>query len=220
MLATSLIRKHVEELYKEHKDKLRRRRRNGPPSASFPGSYPSESVAFTSLPIQKRQDIFRSLSRKFAMFPEASELHLTAYCAARVKASYAYIYDCEQQKGKPRRFTQFPRDVAFRDLCDIKAQAGREHKTVRRYFYDRMDLKRSKYVCVPWFSTSCPLTYTYTFSDSRTELGLVRGSLNKRVPKTMASADLSLVFLFYIFVTADPYHQSSSQYCYEMLARI
>ncbi|RXW15104.1 hypothetical protein EST38_g10750 [Candolleomyces aberdarensis] len=137
-----LIRKHVEEIYKEHKEKIGQAPAGGGgrPSSSLPGS-DLDSAALTGLPIQRRQDILRSLSRKFAMYPTADELHLSPGWAARVKASYAYFYDCGQQKNK-RKWTQFPWNVAFRDLCDIKAQVDSGYKTVRREcFYDRMALK-------------------------------------------------------------------------------
>ncbi|RXW15101.1 hypothetical protein EST38_g10748 [Candolleomyces aberdarensis] len=137
-----LIRKHVEEIYKEHKEKIGQAPAGGGgrPSSSLPGS-DLDSAALTGLPIQRRQDILRSLSRKFAMYPTADELHLSPGWAARVKASYAYFYDCGQQKNK-RKWTQFPWNVAFRDLCDIKAQVDSGYKTVRREcFYDRMAVK-------------------------------------------------------------------------------
>ncbi|KAJ2927622.1 hypothetical protein H1R20_g9471, partial [Candolleomyces eurysporus] len=140
-----LICKHVEEMYKEHKEKVGHSPAGGGgrPSSSLSGSDP-DSAALTGLPIQRRQDILRSVSRKFATYPTADELHLPPEWAARVKASYAYFYDCEQQKNK-RKWTQFPWNVAFRDLCDIKAQADSGYKTVRREcFYDRMAVKAVK----------------------------------------------------------------------------
>lgn len=158
---SALIRKHVEDIYKEHKEKVGHSQstRRGRPSSSLSSSGSVDSAALTGLPIEKRQDILRSLSRKFAMYPRADELHMPPGWAARVKASYAYVYDCEQQK-KTRKWTRFPWDVAFRDLCDIKGQVDSGYKTVRREgFYDRMSVKAVKKVStfprLFFFSVEC-----------------------------------------------------------------
>lgn len=97
---------------------------------------------FTALHITHRQDILRSTSRPFATIPDADapifRLHDPAEIL-RLKASYACVYGCRQHK--PR----FPFDVAYRQLCAIKAHAvsnGTE-RTVAYGFYTRMDLHKA-----------------------------------------------------------------------------
>ncbi|KIY74038.1 hypothetical protein CYLTODRAFT_416311 [Cylindrobasidium torrendii FP15055 ss-10] len=92
---------------------------------------------FTNKPISERQDILRRQSLKFMSGPklwkDGGELsvHWSMDELSRVRASYAYVHDCQVQvdayKPYSKRFTRFPFDVAARALCDIKAKAvGRE----------------------------------------------------------------------------------------------
>jgi hypothetical protein len=92
--------------------------------------------AFTNLPIERRQDILRMLSRKFASIYSSQDFLYSAPEIARLAASYAYKHDLKG--GKP---TRFPWDVALRELCHIKAHALGPWKTVTGGFYDRFQLK-------------------------------------------------------------------------------
>lgn len=91
--------------------------------------------AFTEQKIQKRQDDLRMISRLFHSFPETSDMKcLSSACIREVRASYAY---------KLRPTTQFPFDVAFRDLCEIKARAG-QSKTCQLSFYERFKMTKGR----------------------------------------------------------------------------
>ena len=58
----------------------------------------------------------------------------------RVRASYAYVHDLNMSKRSPyqAQWTRFPWDVAFRDLCAIKAEAVGFPRTTTGEFYERM----------------------------------------------------------------------------------
>jgi RNA-dependent RNA polymerase len=97
---------------------------------------------FTSLHITQRQDRLRSTSRFFATIPDADKAIFRLHGQAeilRYKASYAYIYCSRQRKFR------FAFDVAYRQLCAIKAQAvsGGTEKTVTNGFYMRMNLHKA-----------------------------------------------------------------------------
>ncbi|KAG0708740.1 RNA dependent RNA polymerase-domain-containing protein [Suillus ampliporus] len=110
----SKIRKHVDKMREEYKKSIRR--------------------SFSGLKIERRQDILRSLARDFTAAPDLSSfLFFSAEDVARLKASYAYIHDS----------SQFPWDVAMRELGMIKARSLGPSKTVALGFYDRFVLKRS-----------------------------------------------------------------------------
>ncbi|KAG1749874.1 RNA dependent RNA polymerase-domain-containing protein [Suillus paluster] len=114
----SNIREHVEKIYKEYKKSIRR--------------------DFTGLKIERRQDILRSLARDFAVAPDPSSFLLfSSEEVARLKASYAYIH-CNDS-------SQFPWDVAMRELGMIKARSLGPSKTVALGFYERFVLKRSTF---------------------------------------------------------------------------
>jgi len=117
------IKTHVEEVYREHQEQFRQTRQ-------------SDCVSFTSLPIQRRQDILRKLSQKFHSEPSKFNI-MTRVMSDRIKASYAYAYDSSNGKA-----TRFPWNVAFRVLCSIKC--GDEVKPVHKKFYDHMVIKLPK----------------------------------------------------------------------------
>ncbi|KAJ7682709.1 RNA dependent RNA polymerase-domain-containing protein [Mycena polygramma] len=108
------IRKHVEGVYAKHKTKIDNK--------------------FSKLPIERRQDILRELSRDFSDWPAG--LHETA----RIKASYAYWYDCDKRRFEWTKWSRFPWDVAFRELCLIKTRSS-NLKPVNSQFYERMTMK-------------------------------------------------------------------------------
>ncbi|KAF7332082.1 RNA-dependent RNA polymerase [Mycena kentingensis (nom. inval.)] len=117
-----LIQQHVQAVLAHHKQKI--------------------TGNFTAQRIERRQDTLRELSKEFA---EGPELGLDKEEVARLTASYAYYYDCEQRKrNQPSyRWSRFPWDVAFRELCLIKTKASSHSqlKPVSDRFYERMSLK-------------------------------------------------------------------------------
>lgn len=98
---------------------------------------------FTQKRIETRQDILRSLSKKFASAPHRADLKTIMDDASisRLRASYAYIYDA---KMKSSGWSRFPWNMAMRELCHIKASAVGPHKTVSCGFYERFKLTRRK----------------------------------------------------------------------------
>ena len=92
--------------------------------------------SFTELPIEKRQDALRALSRMFHAAPTDLE-YFDTLTASRLKASYAYIYDREKSR---KHWSRFPFDVATRDICEIKARASGFTKTLAAEFYHWMTI--------------------------------------------------------------------------------
>lgn len=116
----SRIQEHVEKMREEYKRRIR--------------------FNFTSKKIEERQDILRSLARSFAAAPDLdSFLFFSSEEVARLRASYAYIHDLA------RGPTQFPWDVAMRELGTIKARSLGPSKTVTLGFYERFVLKQSAF---------------------------------------------------------------------------
>ncbi|KAJ6598976.1 RNA dependent RNA polymerase-domain-containing protein [Mycena vulgaris] len=110
------IQKHVAAVWDKHKCKI--------------------DSKFSKLPIERRQDILRELSRDFATGPTG--LLIDADEAARIKASYAYVHDTEAKRGD---WSRFPWNVAFRELCLIKCRASDSFKPVKSEFYERMKVR-------------------------------------------------------------------------------
>ncbi|KAL4244292.1 RNA-dependent RNA polymerase [Abortiporus biennis] len=97
-----------------------------------------KGVKFTALRIEQRQDFLRRFSREFAHGP-IGLVFFSDLEVARLKASFAYVYDFkEEKKGKSR----FPWNVAFRDLGSIKAEAVGQHKTVSSSFYQMFSIPK------------------------------------------------------------------------------
>lgn len=95
---------------------------------------------FADMKIERRQDILRSLARDFAAAPDLSSfLFFSSEEVARLKASYAYTYD------SGLGWSQFPWDVAMRELGTIKARSLGPSKTVALGFYERFVLKQSAF---------------------------------------------------------------------------
>jgi RNA-dependent RNA polymerase len=135
LLDLDKIRKHVETMYHAHREMA-----NSPRKPSR-GSPRKDKLAFTSMPIEVRQDKVREISRRFASLPHPSEVLMAKEELARVRASYAYVNDFNQKNGG---FTRFPGDVAMRELCAIKARATGRWKTVAGDFYDHFNMKHPK----------------------------------------------------------------------------
>ncbi|KAJ7128080.1 RNA dependent RNA polymerase-domain-containing protein [Mycena filopes] len=122
-----LIGKHVARMY-EHAKTIKATARSQ-----------SQAHAFTEQAIETRQDTLRELSRDFAAAPSLNQMSsiFDPVCIARLRASYAYIYDHEKSM---RGWSRFPWDVALGDLCRIKAAALGPHKAVTMGFYERFKL--------------------------------------------------------------------------------
>ena len=90
--------------------------------------------SFTELPIERRQDVLRKLSREFHALPQKL-LCFDKDEAKRVMASFAYKHDHETTSGK---WTRFPWNVAMRQLCEIKAKALGSSSTLSNSFYHYM----------------------------------------------------------------------------------
>ena len=127
---------HVARSYSEHRSQLISSPRKVKSSPSK-----GKSASFTDLPIEVRQDKIRKISKQFASFPLPDQFLMADEEIARIRASYAYVYDFDQRKynGKSN-FTRFPFDVAMRELCAIKARNGR-YKTVSCEFYDQFKMR-------------------------------------------------------------------------------
>lgn len=130
------MRIHVEAMFDEAKQQM------DAAKAGSKAQHGKSGASFTDLPIEKRQDTLRALSRKFHAAP-ASLLCFDAPAARRLKASYAYIYDRARTELRKPNWSRFPWDVATRALCEIKAEALGSSKTVTHDFYHWMSISRS-----------------------------------------------------------------------------
>lgn len=134
------IRDSVRSLWKAHKADVSStaKKVDGPQSPRK-----KSGAGFTDMPIEQRQDKLRRLSLKFhqPITVAGTPIRYMSFDEVlRVKASYAFKYDCEEAGAK--RFTHFPWDVAFRELCAIKARTKPGgSKTVRMDFYENMAVK-------------------------------------------------------------------------------
>ncbi|KAF7323769.1 Dimethylaniline monooxygenase [Mycena kentingensis (nom. inval.)] len=124
------IAKHVERIFEQHREVIKQK---------YKKSSENKAVGFTTQPIEKRQDELRALSRDFASRPTPAELRTMPNYAliAQLRASYAYRYDCEKSYGG---CSGFPWNVAFGELCAIKAESLGPRKTMPAVFYERMKL--------------------------------------------------------------------------------
>lgn len=90
-----LIRDHVHAVYNGHKARIRQavdengktKRRNK-----------EKGAGFTDLAIEVRQDVLRASAKEFASKPLPKDVLYTEKEIARLRASYAYIYDQKQEK--------------------------------------------------------------------------------------------------------------------------
>lgn len=113
--------------------------------------------SFTKKPIEERQDILRADSLRFATTPDP--IHMTKEEAARVKASLAYFYDCHgdlrgrsfeslimaasgEGKGCRVKWSRFPWDVAFQELCAIKAKSSPASRSISKTYLDKMVISK------------------------------------------------------------------------------
>lgn len=108
------VQAHVEAVFLEYKAKVK--------------------SSFTTLKIERRQDILRSLTRQFARNPTPECLCFSEDDLAHLKASYAYKIDPEGG---------FAFCVAMRDVGYIKARSQGPSKAVSHAFYDKFTIRKS-----------------------------------------------------------------------------
>ncbi|VDC07371.1 unnamed protein product [Peniophora sp. CBMAI 1063] len=87
--------------------------------------------SFTGLPIRVRQDVLRSGSRQFSSYPEIDHPRYEWLC--RVRASIAY-------SREHSLYSQYPYEVAMRDLCKMKAESQGGGKPMTAEFADVMKI--------------------------------------------------------------------------------
>ncbi|KAJ7170306.1 RNA dependent RNA polymerase-domain-containing protein [Mycena crocata] len=123
------IQQHVEALYAKHRNQVR-------------GMH--ATLFFTTFAIEMRQDKLRKLSLEFASGPSA--LSMSNNEAARIKASYAYYFDGKQRSIMCTKWSRFPWDVAFRELCLIKAQSAKDvsFKPLSTSFYEHFKMQKPR----------------------------------------------------------------------------
>lgn len=125
------IQDHVHGVAERHKELFKGK-----------GKKNEAGPSFTKLAIEDRQDILRSLSRDFAAGPVQSEMYMAPAEVARLRASYAYLYDSEMY-SKGAGWSRFPWNVAMGELCAIKAKALGPRKTITTSFYEHFYIKQS-----------------------------------------------------------------------------
>ncbi|KAJ7136071.1 RNA dependent RNA polymerase-domain-containing protein [Mycena epipterygia] len=132
-LDLAIICAHVKAMYTRHSRDIK--------TPSYSKS--SQSNSFTGRAIEVRQDVLRTLSRDFAANPKPDELSTIFDPAliARLRASYAYVYDNERNTSENGKgWSRFPWNVALGELCKIKSSALGSHKVVTMGFYERFRL--------------------------------------------------------------------------------
>lgn len=103
------------------------------------GSSGGSSATFTTWSIETRQDQLRRMSREFVSGPpEEQTLVFSAEEVARLRASYAYVYDWACKPGGSR----FPWNVAMRELGEIKLRARKDFKPISQDFYEKMSMRK------------------------------------------------------------------------------
>ena len=95
---------------------------------------------FTQRRIETRQDQLRRVSREFVGGPPAADVFVfSPEEVARLRASYAYLYDWTTHHDGG---TRFPWNVAFDELGEIKLRAHKDFKPISRVFYEKMSMHR------------------------------------------------------------------------------
>ena len=106
-----------------------------------PGGEKGNKAAFTNRSIELRQDQLRRLSMEFTSGPDRAETTVGLWSedeVARLRASFAYLYDWTRRPGG----TRFPWNVAMRELGVIKLRARRDLKPISQDFYEKMLMRR------------------------------------------------------------------------------
>ncbi|KAI0293977.1 RNA dependent RNA polymerase-domain-containing protein [Russula brevipes] len=100
---------------------------------------PGRGRGFTRRSIETRQDCLRRMSREFVSGPPAAEtVVFSREDVARLRASYAYVYDWTRRPGG----TRFPWNVAMRELGHIKLAARKDFKPISQDFYEKMSMRK------------------------------------------------------------------------------
>ena len=140
------IEDHVKASYQVHSNNKKamstRLTKSKSKNSERGGGGGSGGADFTNCNIIDRQDVLRKSSKFFHEHPTPEEMEVITDWEeiARLRASYAYMYDLEVHKygrdGK-QRWSRFPFDVAARELCAIKANSLGPSKTVTCGFYEK-----------------------------------------------------------------------------------
>ena len=101
---------------------------------------PSFGVSFVCCNIEHDETMTSSKFFQEHPTPEEMEVYTDPEEIARLRPSYTYLHDMEMHKYKEPKWSQFPFDVAARELCAIKAHALGASKTVTRGFYEKYKL--------------------------------------------------------------------------------
>ncbi|KAL1695215.1 RNA dependent RNA polymerase-domain-containing protein [Schizophyllum commune] len=110
--------------------------------------YEEQKHVDTEKRIEDRQDQLRAMSKDFASGPSLQRMGIIFDEAQirRLAASYAYVYDWKMKSQSPTfvgdGWSRFPWNVAFRELCQIKAAAVGPSKTVTTTFYEHFKLAK------------------------------------------------------------------------------
>jgi hypothetical protein len=153
--AMDAIKAHVTHMYDVSAERINSRKNMGARGA-IPGcvgvgmSRASQSskrgrgrgrdgADFSNRSIESRQDCLRQVSLEFVGGPPATEtIVFSLEEVARLRASYAYVYDWERHCGGSR----FPWNVAFDELGEIKLRAHKNFKPISRDFYEKMSIRK------------------------------------------------------------------------------
>lgn len=132
------IRQHVHRVFDAHKARMKKAVDDKGKSKQ---KGKDNRCAFTDLRIEDRQDVLRASAKDFVSKPFPNEVFMPEEEVAKLRASYAYLYDSKQHE-KRAGWSRFPFDVAMRELCAIKARAVGRTKTVTEDFYARFYMKQ------------------------------------------------------------------------------
>ena len=133
--ALEAIKTHVARVSELYADTMRK-------AAMVGGAGAPSGAAFTQLSIESRQDKLRAVSREFVGGPPGERRKTLVVFGqeevARLRASYAYLYDWTHKPGG----TRFPWSVAMRELGAIKLRARNDFKPISQDFYENMSMRK------------------------------------------------------------------------------
>ena len=133
--ALDAIKRHVAQVYELSNTLIMR------PRATQSEREKGNKADFTTRSIELRQDCLRRVSLEFVGGPDRAETAvglLNEDEVARLRASYAYLYDWTRKPGG----TRFPWNVAMRDLGAIKLRARKDLKPLSQDFYEKMMMRK------------------------------------------------------------------------------
>lgn len=137
--ALAAIKRHVTRVY-ELSSTLMRPAAGTPASARAGEKGKKNAAEFTTRSIELRQDQLRRVSQEFVSGPDRAQTVglLSEDEVARLRASFAYLYDWARKPGG----TRFPWNVAMRELGMIKLRTRRDLKPLSQDFYEKMMMRR------------------------------------------------------------------------------